>query len=69
MSTKNKGIGLGYADVKLETSNAVLFKTDEYGDMWVPKSQIHDDSDVWNIKNNKGTLVVSEWFARQKGLL
>ncbi len=36
------------------------------GEHWVPKSQIHDDSEVYEA-SGAGTLVVSEWLAKQKG--
>jgi hypothetical protein len=36
--------------------------------LWIPKSQIHDDSEVW--KNGQdGTLVITEWFAEERGLI
>ena len=30
--------------------------------VWVPKSIIHDDSEVWQA-DQYGTLVIPEWFA------
>jgi hypothetical protein len=33
---------------------------------WFPKSQIHDDSEVWR-EGQEGELVVTEWFAEQRG--
>lgn len=36
--------------------------------VWIPKSQIDDDSEVWK-KDQDGKLVVSEWIAEQKGLI
>jgi hypothetical protein len=33
---------------------------------WVPKSQIHDNSEIYK-KGHEGRLVVSRWFAEQKG--
>lgn len=35
---------------------------------WIPKSQIHSDSEVYQ-QGDEGTLIVSEWIAEQKGLL
>ncbi len=37
-------------------------------DTWVPKSQVHDDSEVYKL-HDTGVLVVTEWFARQRGWL
>lgn len=36
--------------------------------IWMPKSQIDDDSEVWK-NGQQGTLVVSEWIAREKRLI
>lgn len=38
-------------------------------EIWVPKSQISDDSEVYDSKSTSGTLVIKEWFARVKGLI
>lgn len=40
---------------------------DEY---WIPKSQIHDNSEVYDAdEHSEGTLVITEWIAKQKNLL
>lgn len=50
-----------------ETGNALL--CDINGEeMWIPKSQISDDSEIWEGEQ-EGTLVISAWIARQKGLI
>jgi hypothetical protein len=37
--------------------------------IWVPKSVIHDDSEVFdNAENKRGKLVLHGWFAREEGL-
>ncbi len=36
--------------------------------LWVPQSQIDDDSEVWKI-DDEGTLVVSRWWAEKAGLV
>ena len=33
---------------------------------WVPKSQVHDDSEVYK-EGDRGTLIISGWLAEQKG--
>lgn len=38
------------------------------GTCWVPKSQITDDSEVFEV-GGEGTLCVTEWFAKKKGWL
>ena len=35
--------------------------------LWIPLSQIHDDSEVYG-EGDEGKLVISEWIAKQKGL-
>lgn len=53
-----------------ETDKALLcrIKGEEH---WIPKSQITDDSEVYTDQEdgNQGTLVLTEWIAKQKGLV
>lgn len=50
-----------------ETPMALLVtNVDEEKEFWVPKSVIHDDSEVFE-KGHKGRLVVEGWFARKEG--
>lgn len=53
------------ARVVHNTDNALLvdIEGDEY---WIPKSQIHDDSEVWK-KGQEGDLVIHYWYARKLG--
>jgi hypothetical protein len=50
-----------------ETDLAILCEI-EGGEFWIPVSQIDDESEVWK-KGDTGQLVVSEWFATEKGLI
>jgi len=52
-----------------ETAKAILVDIlEEDGDeKWIPKSQIHDDSEVYG-KGHEGRLIVSAWFADKEGL-
>lgn len=34
---------------------------------WIPKSLIHDDSEVYK-PNTEGTLVIPTWFAEKEGI-
>jgi hypothetical protein len=36
-------------------------------EIWIPQSQIDDDSEVFQ-EGDEGTLVISLWIAEQKGL-
>lgn len=48
------------------TDKAILCSID--GDeVWIPKSQVDDDSEVWQ-DGDEGTLVISAWLAKVKGL-
>lgn len=49
-----------------ETDLALLCVIDER-EVWIPKSQITDDSTV-NAKGDVGTLVITQWLADEKGL-
>lgn len=53
-----------------ETDKAILVKDGDDGpngfSEWIPKSQIHDDSDLWK-EGQDGDLVVKSWLAEQKG--
>jgi len=52
-----------------ETPQALMVEIDgdEY---WIPKSQIHDDSEVYNNDDgSEGELVITGWLAKEKGLL
>jgi hypothetical protein len=56
-------------DVKCarETDKAI-FVTDGAGwEMWIPKSQVHDDSEVY-ARGHEGDLVIKGWFAEKEGL-
>lgn len=38
-------------------------------EVWIPKSVVHADSEVYDSKeNNEGKLVLKRWFADKEGL-
>lgn len=49
-----------------ETSAAILVEIGEE-EVWIPKSQIDDDSEVYK-DGDEGTLVITAWIAKQKGI-
>jgi hypothetical protein len=55
-------------DVKVlkETDKALLVDL-EGEPVWVPKSCVDDDSEVYRL-GDEGTLLVSEWWAIREGL-
>jgi len=48
-----------------ETAKALLVEV-EGEERWVPKSCIHDDSEVWK-EGDEGTLALMGWFAEKDG--
>lgn len=62
------------SSVKIENVKAIkatekaLLCEIEGAEHWVPQSQITEDSDVYNAReNNEGTLVVTHWWADKNG--
>jgi hypothetical protein len=53
--------------VVMEKEKALLVEV-EGEQIWIPKSQIHDDSEVYKA-DTEGTLVIPEWLAKEKGLV
>jgi len=51
-----------------QTSQAILVTAPVFGkkEVWVPQSQVHEDSEVYE-EGGEGTLVVSNWFAEKEG--
>jgi hypothetical protein len=64
----SEGVRLGVARVSHATAKALLLTFDDLdGEKhWVPKSAIHDDSEVYKDDSEPGELVVHEWFAHQQ---
>lgn len=66
MDESDYPVSVGETTVIRETEKAILVTVD--GEQtWVPKSVIHDDSEVWSRKNGEGQLVVKAWFAHKEG--
>ena len=53
--------------VEAETDLAPLSSVEDKK-IWIPKSVVHDDSDV-QIEGDTGTIVVMRWFAEKEGLV
>jgi len=52
-----------------DTGKALLVEI-EGEEHWIPHSQIHDDSEVFDAEDNsEGMLVVQFWFADKEGLI
>jgi hypothetical protein len=48
------------------TDKALRVETPDHGNVWVPKSVIHDDSEVYD-EGHEGRLVVRAWWAEKQG--
>lgn len=60
-----------HVTLKAKTENAILLEDEDGEEVWIPNSQIDDDSEIWNEseKGEEGKLVISEWLATKKGWL
>lgn len=67
---KTDGVNLGQTQAIAGTAKALRVQLEsEDAPRWIPKSQIHDDSEVHDSDNNAtGDLVVTQWFAEKEGL-
>jgi hypothetical protein len=66
------GVSLGQGSIEHETDKAILVDLDDRTEsLWIPKSQIHDDSEVFAGPGSaiKGNVVVTEWWAEKQGLV
>ena len=60
---------LSDVEVIQQTDSAILVEAGILDDdVWVPNSQVDDESEVHKM-GDSGDLVVSDWFARKKGWL
>lgn len=67
MSSKEAGVSLGQGIATAETEKALkVVLEDLHQHCWIPKSQIHDDSEIWR-NGQSGVVVVSRWMADQNG--
>lgn len=62
-----KKISLGDGKAIRETEKALLVRLDSGEEKWIPKSVVHDDSEVYEL-GNCGDVVVAEWWAEKEGL-
>lgn len=65
---RNDTVTFEKCKVLRETNAALLVRMDDGSEVWFPKSQIHDDSEVYKAGTD-GKLVVTAWIAEQKGLV
>lgn len=66
MSCRSDIVEIEDVTVKKATDKALLVDT-EMGEVWIPKSQLCEDSDELT-EGAPGTLMIPQWLADEKGL-
>lgn len=61
----NEAHTMGEGKCTRDTEKALLVKIDDK-DLWIPKSCVHDDSEVYEV-GHEGTVVVKRWWAEKNG--
>lgn len=64
----SEGYTVGHTYCTRATDKALLCHIQGVGEFWVPKSQVHDNSEVYD-EDHEGELVVKHWFAEKQGWL
>lgn len=67
MTRDHDQVVLDNVTAKKATAKALLVELEGGRTIWVPQSQITDDSEVY-AEGDTGTLVVTAWFAEREGL-
>ncbi|NIR31689.1 MAG: hypothetical protein GWN84_20730 [Gammaproteobacteria bacterium] len=68
------GVVVDAATVLRCTAKAALYELADGTELWIPHSQVHDDSEVFydedkaEMNTEHGRLVVTSWIAKKKGL-
>lgn len=56
------------ATVLVDSGKAIKVEAPDLDEpVWVPKSVIHDDSEIWEGGQETGDLVVQDWWAEKEG--
>ena len=63
----NKYVTLEKSTAVAETTEGLRVEVDGT-EAWIPKSQISDESEV-QARGDTGDLVITEWIAKEKGLI
>lgn len=60
---------LGNGEAKQDSGKALLVSLETGEEKWIPKSVIHDDSEVYDAdENSEGEVVIQTWWAEKEGL-
>lgn len=65
--SEKEGVSLGEAKGIRCTDKALRVRLKNGTELWIPMSQIHDDSEVYD-EEHEGNLVVTQWWAEKEGL-
>ena len=57
---------IGSGKVLKATEKALLFEPEDDDAFWVPKSVVHEDSEVYK-EEHEGKLLVKRWWAEKEG--
>ena len=71
MPRPQEGVCIGKGKCTYETQAAIKVQLDdETEERWIPKSQVHEDSEVYSSEEgeHEGSVVVTKWFAEKEGL-
>lgn len=60
-------VHLGEAECLRTTEKAILVRLETGKEVWIPNSQVHDDSEVFALRH-KGRLLITAWWARKEKL-
>ena len=61
-------VTVAFDEILKETDKAFLVRLPDEEEVWIPYSQIADYED-YNAGDEDGELSVTEWIAKEKGLL
>lgn len=62
-----ENVVVGPVECIRETNNALLIYAST-GEHWIPRSQLHHDSDVYK-RGHTGNITVSKWIAKERGFI
>lgn len=71
MARDSSSESLGHGKVVRASEKALQIELFDLGETkWIPRSVIHDDSEVYDDgKNKEGEVVVNQWWATQENLV
>ena len=68
MGEEDEGTEIGEGKCIRATDRAILVKLETGEEKWIPKANVHDNSEVYE-EGGEGTVVVKTWWAEKEGLV